>query len=114
MAYRLQKFITKPIKELVEVTKSIASEQDYSTKATKHSDDEIGWLVDSVNQMLEAIEKRDETLRSTNSILEKTVEKRTRDLNERNKALNKAINAARAAADAKSDFLAQVTSSGLH
>ena len=106
LAYRLQKFITTPINELVEVTKSIASEQDYSTKATKHSDDEIGSLVDSVNQMLEAIEKRDETLRSTNSILEKTVEKRTRDLNERNKALNKAINAARAAADAKSDFLA--------
>ncbi|MEC7906140.1 MAG: CHASE sensor domain-containing protein, partial [Verrucomicrobiota bacterium] len=91
LAYRLQKFITTPINELVEVTKSIASEQDYSTKALKHSDDEIGSLVDSVNQMLEAIEKRDETLRSTNSILEKTVEKRTRDLNERNKALNKAI-----------------------
>ena len=106
LAYRLQRFITTPINELVEVTKSIASEQDYSTKAIKHSDDEIGWLVDSVNQMLEAIEKRDETLRSTNSILEKTVEKRTRDLNERNKALNKAINAARAAADAKSNFLA--------
>lgn len=106
LTYRLQKFITTPIRELVEVTKTIATEQDYSTKAVKRSNDEIGSLVDSVNKMLEAIEKRDETLRSTNSILEKTVEKRTRDLNERNKALNKAINAARAAAEAKSDFLA--------
>ncbi len=106
LAYRLQKFITVPVNELVEVTKSIASEQDYSTKAIKRSNDEIGSLVDSVNKMLEAIEKRDETLRSTNSVLEKTVEKRTRDLNDRNKALNKAINAARAASKAKSDFLA--------
>lgn len=106
MAYRLQKFITTPINELVEVTKTIASKQDYSKKAVKRSDDEIGSLVDSVNKMLGAIEKRDETLRSTNSLLEKTVEKRTRDLNERNKALNQAIQAARAASDAKSDFLA--------
>ena len=111
LAYRLQRFITTPINELVEVTKSIASEQDYSTKATRHSEDEIGWLADSVNQMLEAIEKQDETLRSTNSILEKTVEKRTRDLNERNKALNKAIKPLGQRRMQKIFLLPQVTSS---
>ena len=89
LAYRLQKFITTPINELVEVTKSIASEQDYSTKATKHSDDEIGSLVDSVNKMLETLQKRDEEQRSTNSILENRVKKRTHELNERNEALKK-------------------------
>ena len=108
-AYRLQKCITTPIKDLVKVTKSIASEQDYSTKATKHSEDEIGSLVDSVNKMLETLQKRDEEQRSTNSILENRVKKRTHELNERNEALKKAVDAAREAANAKSDFLATIS-----
>ncbi len=75
-------------------------------KAVKRYDDEIGSLADSVNNLLETIRARDESLIRINTSLEQTVEKRTRDLNERNKSLRKAIDAAQAAARAKNDFLA--------
>lgn len=103
---RLQKVITKPINDLVGVTRHFASQNDIEVKAHKRYNDEIGSLADSVNEMLETIRLRDESLRKANSNLEQTVEKRTRDLNERNQSLKKAIEAASAAAKAKSDFLA--------
>ncbi len=106
LASRLQKVITSPINELVDVTRNIASEHRFDAKAVKRYNDEIGSLADSVNNMLETIRIRDESLRRINVNLEQTVEKRTRDLNERNKSLRKAIDAAQAAAKAKSVFLA--------
>ncbi len=106
LASRLQKVIISPINELVDVTRNIASEHQFDAKAVKRYNDEIGSLADSVNDMLETIRVRDESLRRINANLEQTVEKRTRDLNERNKSLRKAIDAAQAAAKAKSDFLA--------
>lgn len=106
LATKLQKSITVPIKDLVGVTRKIANETGYEAKAVKRHDDEIGLLVDSVNDMLETIRVRDESLRNINSSLEQVVEKRTKDLNERNKALNRAIDAAKKAALAKNEFLA--------
>ncbi len=106
LAFRLQKAITTPINELVEVTEEIAKDHTLNLKAVKRYDDEIGSLADSVNNMLETIRIRDESLIRINTSLEQTVEKRTRDLNERNKSLRKAIDAAQAAARAKNDFLA--------
>jgi len=106
LAFRLQKAITIPINELVEVTEEIAKDHTLNLKAVKRYDDEIGSLADSVNNLLETIRARDESLIRINTSLEQTVEKRTRDLNERNKSLRKAIDAAQAAARAKNDFLA--------
>lgn len=106
LAFKLRRVITTPINELVDVTRSIASDHSLDIKAIKRNDDEIGSLADSVNNMLETIRIRDESLRRINANLEQTVEKRTRDLNERNKSLRKAIDAAQAAARAKSEFLA--------
>ncbi len=106
LATNLRKMITRPINELVEVTRKIAKEKDYTVKAERRNSDEIGLLVDSVNEMLEAIRLRDDSLQSINANLEKTVERRTRDLNERNKALNRAIEAVKKAAQAKGEFLA--------
>jgi len=106
LAWRLQRFIAKPIRELVEVSRTIADQRDYKLRVHKRSNDEIGSLVESFNAMLEAIRLRDETLLATNSNLEQTIEERTQDLNNRNEALKKAIEAANAANEAKSEFLA--------
>lgn len=106
IAWRMQKSITGPINALVEVTHNIATEKDFSAKAVKVNDDEIGTLAQNVNDVLETLRLRDESLRRVNASLEETVEKRTKDLNLRNNALKEAINAAEAAAKAKSDFLA--------
>jgi len=109
LAFRLQKAITVPINEFVEVTEEIAKDQTLNLKAVKRYDDEIGSLADSVNHLLETIRARDESLIRINTSLEQTVDKQTRDLNERNKSLRKAIDAARAVTSAKNDFLANTS-----
>ncbi|WP_276374552.1 PAS domain S-box protein [Chryseolinea sp. H1M3-3] len=54
----LQQRVSKPILALVETAKIISSQQDYSVRAKKVSDDELGLLTDAFNQMLTRIEKQ--------------------------------------------------------
>jgi len=51
-----QLFISKPILYLTETAQIIASQDDYSLRAVKSSDDEIGILVNSFNHMLDTID----------------------------------------------------------
>lgn len=52
----LQKSILQPIQTLERTAKEISQNNDYSVRATKTSDDEIGSLTDAFNQMLTQIE----------------------------------------------------------
>lgn len=54
----LQQTISKPILALAETAKVISRQQDYSVRAKKISDDEVGLLTDAFNQMLTRIEKQ--------------------------------------------------------
>ncbi len=54
----LQQTISKPILALAETAKVISTQQDYSVRAKKISDDEVGLLTDAFNQMLTRIEKQ--------------------------------------------------------
>ncbi len=65
LASLLQKFISKPISDLVSVSHRISENQDYSMRARKHGEDELGRLVDAFNNMLDLIEKRDSALRES-------------------------------------------------
>lgn len=60
----LQAFIANPISRLVGATTSVAETNDYSIRAEKLSDDELGVLVDRFNEMLEGIQSRDQSLRT--------------------------------------------------
>ena len=53
---RVQKHIADPITELSGVARGIALDKNYSVRAMKHTDDEIGILIDSFNDMLSQIE----------------------------------------------------------
>src|SRR5262245_17988176 len=57
-AFVVQRSISRPILSLTEVARRIARHEDYSVRATKVSDDEIGFLSDTFNVMLTEIEKR--------------------------------------------------------
>lgn len=61
--WRLSRFITRPILELTQVSHQVSREQDYSLRAAKSGNDEIGALVDHFNHMLAEIQLRDEALR---------------------------------------------------
>ncbi len=80
MAARLQRPISDPILELAWTTKMVTGTRDYSIRAGKKSDDEVGVLIDGFNEMLEQIQKRDAELRHAGEDLERRVDERTVEL----------------------------------
>ncbi|MFB3100107.1 MAG: EAL domain-containing protein [Gammaproteobacteria bacterium] len=58
LSSRLQRVISVPINQLVKTAKHISEHNDYSTRAVKYNEDELGLLVDTFNNMLEKIEEQ--------------------------------------------------------
>jgi len=63
LSRRLQKGITEPLYAIAAVAREIVSGSDYSLRATKFSDDEIGVVVDAFNKMLAEVQARSQALR---------------------------------------------------
>src|SRR5438105_2366461 len=59
----LQRAITEPILEVARVAREVITQRDYSLRARKTTDDEIGELVDSFNALLAETGRRAEALR---------------------------------------------------
>jgi signal transduction histidine kinase len=55
----LQRVVSQPILQLVDVAGRVRRTEDYSIRATKHGQDEVGLLIDAFNGMLTQIQKRD-------------------------------------------------------
>jgi signal transduction histidine kinase/DNA-binding response OmpR family regulator len=88
---RLQRGISKPILDLAEVANAVSERRDYSVRASKQTEDEIGFLIDCFNGMLAQMQKHEKALREVNEQLAKS---ETRAL---------------AATEAKSQFLANMS-----
>lgn len=82
LSSKLQVIISRPIAALADVAKTISQEKKYSIRASKQSDDEIGMLIDSFNEMLDQIQSRDSALTEANEQLEIRVQERTAELTE--------------------------------
>ena len=65
LSLRLQHVISSPINQLGDTAKHIAKHHDYSSRAVKQNDDELGLLVDMFNNMLETIEEKNMTVIAT-------------------------------------------------
>ena len=61
---KLGAVIATPISKLVQATTSVSQTSDYSIRAQKLSQDELGVLVDRFNEMLAGIQSRDHNLRA--------------------------------------------------
>ena len=105
----LQKVVSRPILSLTDIARVISEEKDFSVRAQKHANDEIGVLIDVFNDMLAAIQTRDERLREYREHLEEQVTDRTTELRETNAMLQSAKEAAESASRAKSEFLANMS-----
>ena len=80
LSMRLQRLISRPILDLAELARAVAQERNYSVRAAKHAEDEIGMLIDGFNEMLREIQDRDAALRTARDSLEKRVQERTGEL----------------------------------
>jgi signal transduction histidine kinase/DNA-binding response OmpR family regulator len=63
LATRLAHLIAGPIRQLATLERRVTELKDYTVRATKRGNDEVGALIDGFNEMLEQIELRDRELR---------------------------------------------------
>ena len=87
----LQRLISQPIIDLAQTARIVSEQKNYSVRARKRQDDEVGFLIDQFNEMLDKIEKREKELESVN------------------KQLAQSEQTALAATQAKSAFLANMS-----
>ena len=88
---RLQRIISKPILDLADIAKGVSEKKDYSARATCRTNDEVGVLINTFNEMLEQIQQRDSALVKARDDLEERVNLRTADLTAANEQLTMEI-----------------------
>jgi PAS domain S-box-containing protein len=88
VSWRLQHLISGPILSLVNTARAVTQEKNYSVRAAKESNDELGVLIDSFNEMLHQIQERDLALQKSHVQLEKRVAERTQEVEENRRLLD--------------------------
>lgn len=76
VATRLQRHITEPVLALASTAKTISERQDFSVRAERFDDDELGQLTDAFNAMLARVHERDQALRAQGDALRREVAER--------------------------------------
>ncbi|MDB6001245.1 MAG: hybrid sensor histidine kinase/response regulator, partial [Rhizobacter sp.] len=76
LSSRLQRVVTFPILAIAQIAREVVVRRDYSRRAPKLSDDEVGTLVESFNDMMAEIEQRASALESSHREKELEVEER--------------------------------------
>ncbi len=83
VAYLIRRLVTRPIVELSSMARAISESQDYSIRAPKKNNDEIGLLVHSFNDMLSQIQERDSELIRAQKVVAEWAEKLNEELSVR-------------------------------
>ncbi|MBV8036131.1 ATP-binding protein [Roseateles sp.] len=109
LSMRLQRAVVQPILAIGSVARDVMLRQDYSRRAPKARDDEVGVLADSFNGMLGEIERHSREVLRLNEELEARVRERTAQLEASNEELRVATAAAEKANRAKSEFLSSMS-----
>jgi signal transduction histidine kinase len=105
IASRFQRMISQPILELARTAREVTVQRNYSLRALRENQDEIGELIDGFNGMLEQIQQRDEALYSHSQSLAA----HSASISAMNIQLKAAIEKAEQGSRAKSEFLANMS-----
>ncbi len=87
MAVGVGRGVTGSVSALAEAARQVRASRDFSVRAVRRSDDELGVLTETFNDMLAGLQARDQELEQHRSHLESLVATRTRELATRNAAL---------------------------
>lgn len=79
--------ISRSVASLAQAAEEVRREKDFSVRAVKTSDDELGALTDAFNEMLTGMQARDQELTQHRENLTELVEQRTAALQRRNEAM---------------------------
>ncbi|WP_284615932.1 ATP-binding protein [Aquabacterium humicola] len=130
VSFRLERIVTRPLTAIADVARHVVQQRDYSRRAAKGDDDELGALADAFNEMMQEIEQRTLALEASNhdraaeveerriaqreverlnEQLERRVSERTLQLETSNQELALATEAAERANRAKSEFLSSMS-----
>ena len=96
MTSRMQRIVIHPILDIARIAREVIERGDYSRRARKMSEDEVGTLVDSFNAMLAEIERRTGALEEANREvlrLNEGLEARVRERTEQLEAANRELEA---------------------
>ena len=105
LSARLQALVSQPVLALSQTAAQVSARGDYSLRARRTTDDELGELVDAFNRMLERIESREAELSRTNDELRREIAERRRAEQERAEMLVREREANRL----KDEFLATLS-----
>lgn len=105
LSARLQAFVSEPVADLSRTATSISRGGDYSIRAVRRTDDELGVLVDAFNGMLDRIQGREAELSKANEELRHEIAERRRVEQERAELLVREREANRL----KDEFLATLS-----
>jgi signal transduction histidine kinase len=86
LAVVLQRIVSEPILDLARVARGITERRDFTLRATRHGNDEIGLLTNALNQMLEQIEAQHADLQRAYAGLEQQHRNLEAEIAERQRA----------------------------
>jgi signal transduction histidine kinase/CheY-like chemotaxis protein len=116
LSLHFRKVVSRPILHLAETMGRVSRTQDYAIRGIKESDDELGGLIDGLNEMLGRLEASERELKRQRDTLEEQVGERTLQLARANRELvdvvaelRSAKEIAEAASISKSRFLANMS-----
>jgi len=91
LASKLQRVISGPILHLAETAHMVSVEKNYSVRAVKQNEDELGLLIEGFNEMLSQIQHRDQKLELHREHLEEEVATRTEEITKLNESLEQRV-----------------------